>query len=130
MTRRGFAVACGLLVFTVSPLLAQSRGARPDPISGTWTGELAMTGRPTPVPVTFQLKFDGKHVSGTFSGLPSPGDVKNGTFDAKTGALKLQLGKTGDRAVLLILEGILAKGTASGRFSGEMSGQFKLTKKR
>jgi hypothetical protein len=59
----------------------------------------------------------------------SAGDVKKGTFDPKTGALKLQLGKEGNSAVLLILEGTVAKGVAAGRFSGEMSGEFKITKK-
>ena len=46
----------------------------------------------------------------------------------KTGALKLELGKKDASAVLLILEGTVAKGIATGRFSGEMSGEFKITK--
>ena len=130
MTRRAFAIACCLLVITAASVPAQSGGARPDPISGTWTGELVMKGRPDSVSVAFQLKFDGKDaVSGTFTGLPSPGDVKKGTFDPKTGALKLQLGKTDGDAVLLVLEGTVAKDVATGRFSGEMSGEFKIAKK-
>lgn len=129
MIRRGFTIACCMLVFAASTLLAQSREAKPDLISGTWTGELVMNG-PLAVAVTFQLKFDGKGaVSGTFTGLPSPGDVKKGMFDPKTGALELQLGKKDDSAVLLILEGTVAKGVATGRFSGEMSGEFKIAKK-
>jgi len=130
MGRKTFMVVCCLLLAVASPLLAQSRGARPDPISGPWTGELTMGAKPAPVSVIFQLKFDGKDaVSGTFSGLPNPGDVKKGTFDPKTGALKLQLGKKDDPAVLLTLEGTVAKGVATGRFTGEMSGEFKITKK-
>ena len=77
-----------------------------------------------------ELKFDRKReVSGTFSGFPSPGEVKAGTFDPKTGALRLELGKQGESAVLLILEGTIIKGTATGRFTGERTGEFKLTKK-
>ncbi len=77
-----------------------------------------------------ELKFDGKSaVSGTVSGLPNPADVKAGTFDPKTGALKLQLGRQGDSAVLLVLEGTVVKGTATGRFSGDESGEFKIAKK-
>ena len=77
-----------------------------------------------------ELKFDGKSaVSGTVSGLPNPADVKAGTFDPKTGALKLQLGKQGEAAVLLVLEGTVVKGTATGRFSGEETGEFKIAKK-
>jgi hypothetical protein len=69
-------------------------------------------------------------VSGTFSGLPSPGDVKAGTFNPKTGALRLELGKKGEGAVLIILEGTVVKGTASGRVSGEEgTGDFKIAKK-
>jgi hypothetical protein len=129
MKRRGFAVVCWLLLAT-SSIAAQSRGAGPDRISGTWTGELAMDGSSSPVAVTFQLKLDAKNgVSGTFTGLPNPGDVKKGTFDPQSGALKLQLGKTGEGAVLLILDGTVAKNVATGRFSGEMGGDFKLSRK-
>jgi hypothetical protein len=129
MTRRMLVMAtCVLLVGT--SMFAQSRGAkaRPDPLSGTWTGELAPPGG---VPVTMELKFDGKRaVSGTISGFSNPGEVKTGTFDPKTGALKLQLGKKSDDAVLLILEGTVVKGTATGRVSGEVTGDFKIAKKK
>jgi hypothetical protein len=119
-----------MMMFTASSVVAQSPAAKADPISGTWTGALTANGGPDPVSVTFQLTLDGKGaVSGTFSGLPNPGDVKAGTFDPKTGALKLQLGKTDESAVLLVLEGTVATGVATGRFSGEMSGEFKLTRK-
>jgi hypothetical protein len=102
-----------------------------DPISGTWSGTLTPNGSASGVRVTFQLKFDGKSaVTGTFSGLPNPGDVKTGTFDSKTGKLKLHLGKTGETSVLLVLEGIVANGAVSGQVSGEVSGEFKLEKKR
>lgn len=130
MTRRTFLWMCCVLV-SATPLLAQSRGAKPDPISGTWTGVLNVANAPRPVNITMVLKFDGKSgVSGTFSGLPSPGDVKAGTFNAKTGALKLELGKKSDSAVLLILEGSVAKGTASGKIGGpEGPGDFKIARK-
>jgi hypothetical protein len=83
------------------------------------------------VNITLALKFDGKGaVSGTFSGLPSPGDVKGGTFNPKTGALRLELGKKGNPEVLIILEGTVVKGAASGRVSGgEGPGDFKIAKK-
>jgi hypothetical protein len=130
MTRRGFAAACGVLLFAISAS-AQSGGAKADPVSGTWKGQLNVPMAPDPVAVTFELKFDGKSkVSGTFTGLPNPGDVKIGTFDSKTGALKLQLGKTDDSAVLIILEGTLDKGVATGKVTGEGGdGEFKIAKK-
>ena len=119
-------LVCGIVV------TAQSRDdkAQTDPISGVWRGELVLDGRSEPVPVTFELKFDGKRtVSGSFVGLPQPGDVKEGTFDLKSGALKLQLGKTGEPPVLLVLEGSVIKGAAAGRFTGEQTGTFKISRK-
>jgi hypothetical protein len=130
MTRRWLLVACCVLL-SATPALAQSRGAKPDPITGTWTGELNPSGAPRPVAVTMELKFDGKSaVTGTFTGLPNPGDVKTGTFNPKTGALKLELGKKGDPEVRLVLEGTIVKGKATGRLTGEAgAGEFRLAKK-
>ena len=67
-------------------------------------------------------------MSGTITGFSNPGDVKAGTFDPKTGALKLQLGIEGDGAVRLVLDGKVEKDVATGQVSGEETGGFKLTK--
>jgi len=130
MTRRRLIAICCALVIA-APMLAQAQKSdeAADPITGTWDGDLVLEGR-GPVAITMELKFDGKSaVTGTFQGLPNPGDVKAGTFERKTGALKLQLGKQGEAATLLTLEGTVAKGVATGRFSGDESGTFKLSKK-
>jgi hypothetical protein len=130
MTRRGFVVLM-LGLACAAPLGAQSRGGRkpPDAITGTWKGELLPEGAARGRPVTLELEHDGRgKVSGTLAGMPSPADVKAGTFDPKTGALKLQLGKSGEPAVLMVLEGTVAKNAASGRMTGDVSGEFKLTK--
>jgi len=127
MTRRLFVMACCVIV-TATSMFAQSRGGKEaaDPVSGTWTGELAPPGG---VKVTLELKFDGtSKVSGTIAGFSNPGDVKTGTFDPKTGALKLQLGKKDDSAVLISLDGNVVKGQVTGRVSGEVTGDFKLDK--
>ena len=129
MMRRGFAMLCCALLLSHVPL-AFATAAQTDPITGTWTGELTPdSGRR--FEVTMQLKLDGKSVvSGTVAGLPSPADVKHGTFDPKTGALKLGLGQVGDPKVLFTLDGTVVKGTAQGRAidsSGE--GTFKITRK-
>jgi len=130
MTRRTILSACCVLLFA-SAALAQSRGGTADPISGTWTGHLNVPMAQEPVTITMELKFDGKSkVSGTFSGLPRPGDVKAGTFNQETGALKLELGKTEGSEVLIILDGSLAKGVATGKVTGEAgTGDFKIAKK-
>jgi hypothetical protein len=93
MTRRVFLSVCCVLVFATS-ILAQRGSVRADPISGTWKGHLHVPMSQDPVAVTLELKFDGKSkVSGTFTGLPNPGDVKAGTFNQESGALKLQLAR-------------------------------------
>ena len=131
MTRRGCVALLVALALT-APLAAQSRGSKAkaaDPITGTWKGEILLTGAPRGRPVTLELKHDGKGaVSGTVTGLPNPADVKAGAFDPKTGALKLQLGKQGEAGVLLVFEGTVAKNTASGRVNGDATGDFKLTR--
>ena len=130
MIARGLGVVL-VAMACATPLTAQSRGTgkAPDAVTGTWKGELTPAGAPRSRPVTLELKHDGKgKVSGTMSGMPNPADVKAGTFDPKTGALRLQMGKEGDPAVLLVLEGKVAKNVASGRMSGDISGEFTLTK--
>jgi hypothetical protein len=130
MTRRTFVVACCVFLASAS-LAAQSRGVKPDPITGTWTGELLPKGETSGKKVTLELKLGDKgQVTGTIAGFSNPGDVKTGTFDPKTGALKLQLGRTDESAVLLTLEGKVVKGTATGSMSGEPGiGEFKIAKK-
>jgi hypothetical protein len=127
MTRR-LVLACCLLLIPIS-VPAQSKDSKSDPISGTWTGELNVP--PGRRSVTLVLKFDGKQaVTGTLSGMPNPGDVKKGTFDPKTGALKLQLGRSDGPEVLITLDGTVTKNTAAGKVSGEPGeGEFKLTRK-
>jgi hypothetical protein len=134
MTRREFVVIVTVLaVSCATPLAAQSRGAKgkpPDAITGTWKGEIVPSNAPRGRSVTLELRHDGRgNVSGTVDGMPNPADVKAGsTFDAKTGALKLQLGKADNPEVLLVLEGTVAKNAASGRVSGDVSGEFRLVK--
>ena len=131
---RGFLLLSICVLLSAATTLAQSAGKKDDKadlITGTWTGELTPQGAPKAVQVTMELKFDGKSaVNGTVSGLPNPAEVKKGTFDPKSGALKLQLGKTSGPEVLLVLEGSVVKGTASGKVNGDGGpGEFKITKK-
>jgi hypothetical protein len=130
MTRRRFLLACGV-VLSATAVFAQAGGTTADPITGTWTGELAPQDGPPPASVTFELKFDGKKaVTGTFTGLPDPGEVKAGTFDPETRALKLELGKLDGEAVLIVLEGKVVNGTATGTVKARGGGgTFKLAKK-
>jgi hypothetical protein len=129
MTRRWFVMLCCVTIASAG-LLAQS-SAKTDPITGSWTGEIKPENDAEGRPITLDLKFDGKSaVTGTLTGLPSPGDVKKGTFDPATGALKLELGKTGETDVLLTFDGKVADGKAICKVTGEISATLTLTKKR
>jgi uncharacterized damage-inducible protein DinB len=122
-----FVVCCVLVA--ASSILGQSAGSAADPISGQWKGYLGPGAAPQ-FPITMDLKFDNKSgVSGSLVGLPSPGEVKTGAFDPKTGAMKLEMGITGQSAVQLVLEGTIVKGVATGRVSGEnQTGTFMIAK--
>jgi hypothetical protein len=131
ITPKPIVMACCVLL-SATTMFAQTPNAKAkaDPISGTWTGTLVLADASRTIPVTMELKFDGKSaVSGTVSGMPNPAEVKAGTFDPKTATLKLHVGKRADKAVLLVLEGSVVKDTVTGHFTGEESGEFKITKK-
>jgi len=119
MKRSRFIVLLLVLLAAV-PGLAQSKGSKSDPVSGTWTGEMQLGHAGGGYEIEMVLKFDGSSaVTGAFTGLPSPGDVKKGTFDPKTGALKLQLGKTDNPAVLITMEGTVAKNKITGKVDAD-----------
>jgi hypothetical protein len=129
MKLRSLLLAC-FVIFSAASIFAQSGGASADPISGTWTGHMGPGATPQ-FAITLELTFDGKGgVSGTLEGLPSPGEIKSGSFDPQTGALKLQAAPKGDSTVRLVLEGTVVLGAATGRVSGDnRTGVFKITKK-
>ena len=120
-----------IVLFAAVPAFTQSKNAKPDPVSGTWTGEMQLGHAGGAYEIEMVLKFDGSSaVTGTFTGLPSPGDVKKGTFDPKTGALKLQLGKTDNDAVLITMEGTVAKNKVTGKVDADGGvGTFSLSRR-
>ena len=115
-----FFVCC--VLWAVVSVTAQSVT---DVVSGTWTLESGSGG--------LALKFDGKRVA---SGLvnpssASPGEIKTGTFDPQTGALKLEGEIKGPDGAQrhFVIEGQLAQSiiTANAVF-GEQKFAVKLTK--
>ena len=129
MTRKWFALVCCAFALSHLPVGVVS-AAQDDPITGVWTGAI-VTDSGKRFDVTMELKFDGKsEVSGTVAGLPGPADVKTGTFNPKSGALRLGLGQAGDPKVLFILDGTVVKGTAQGRaIDSTGEGTFNITRK-
>lgn len=99
-----------------------------DPISGTWTGSMGRS-ETDRLPITVTLKFDGKALSGTIVGPPSPGTVRTGTFDQASGMLKFEVEVQDASKTVAVFAGKVVNDTATGTvaFSGQ-TGTFTLTK--
>jgi hypothetical protein len=115
------------VLWSGASLQAQSAA---DPVSGTWTGDIGLD-LTTRHPVKFELKFDGKStLSGTVTG-PGPADFKTGSFDATTGALKLEVDVKDDGGTpkRFVFEGTALSGMATGRVSdGTQVGSFRIVR--
>jgi len=127
MSLRGWVVACGMLS-AVGSAVAQS--SAPGKLTGTWTGFLAPPNAAARVPVVVAIKLaaDGS-ITGTITGPPQPGDIKGGSFDPRTGALKLEVVVRGDAATRAIFEGKVQGDTALGQVLVDgQPGDFRLVK--
>jgi hypothetical protein len=100
-----------------------------DALTGTWTGYMARDDANRMV-ITVQLKLEGKSVTGTVSGPQlTPGDIRSGTFEPATGALKFVVKVRGDDGITVAFDGSLSQGVASGRVSTDAeTGVFRLTR--
>jgi hypothetical protein len=116
-------IAC-FVALTVAATIAQTGAETKDPVTGKWGSD----GR-----TNLDLKFDGKStVSGTTiwregSKNEYRASIKTGSFDAKTGALKLEgEGKGPDGGVAAyVIEGKIEKDTFIGTFKfGASGGEF------
>jgi hypothetical protein len=129
MKHRTILLAYCLLTFG-DLALSQAPAPTSNPITGLWTGQ--MVGGPNRATINVELKYDGKTITGTVSGpeLPRPADIKTGSFDAKTGALKFQAVIRGDEAIVRF-EGTVAQGDATGKvfLPDSNVGEFKISKK-
>ena len=114
---------------TVVAQAPQAPGAATDRISGTWTGDIGLT-EDNRIPVTFELKFDGTSaVSGAIN-APAPVRLLGGTYDPKTGVLKLELEVNEDgKPAPFSFDGFAVNGLATGRVNGKgQTGTFRLAK--
>ena len=126
MLLRRLVVACCVLLVggTIAALLSAQAT---DPITGTWAGDIGLTNRHL---VTFDLKFDGAGaVSGTSVNGPGPAKFKLGSFDPKTGALRIEVAVDDGTPAPFVFEGVAVNAVATGRVSGNgQTGTFKLTR--
>src|ERR671925_530119 len=85
------------------PLLAQ------DPITGTWSGDWGPSLYDRN-PVTVNLKWDGKVLSGNVNSGPQMVPIQKGTFDAKTNAVHMEAdAKRGNQTIHYVIDGKLDK---------------------
>jgi len=117
-------VACAILL---GPATANghSTAKAPDPVSGVWVDQK------DPAAV-LNLTLDTKGgVTGTVGTPKGPAPIENGTYSAKTGALKLE-GKAKDQtgaAMAYVIEGKIAKGIATGTWQfGNAKGNFTMSR--
>jgi hypothetical protein len=122
-----------LLIVCCVMLIAGATGAQPaktDVVSGTWTGSMGPNDTERH-PITVTLKFDGKNVSGTITGPPSPGKIDKGTYDAASGALKFEVVVQDESKTVVSFAGKVVKDTAAGTVTfkdGGKQGTFTLKK--
>ena len=126
-----FALFC-LATFSILllPAFAQQNAAS-DPISGTWSGDWGPS-RFDRNPVTVNLKWDGKTLTGNVNPGPNAVAIKNGTFDAKTNTLHIEADARGRGNQILhyVIDGKLEKDTLSGSWNHDnRKGDFKITKR-
>ena len=128
MSVRGCIVACWVLSFAGS-VAAQS--SAPDKLSGTWTGELTPPNATAPMPVVVAMKLAANgSITGTITGPPKAGDIKSGSFDPRTGALKFEVVVRDDAATRAVFEGRVQGDTALGQVTVDgQPGDFRLVKR-
>ncbi len=101
--------------------------AQSDSIAGVWSGHMGREGERMPIVVTF--KVDGQSLTGTVTGPPSPGTVRKGSFDPKTGALRFEVVVQDGGNAVALFEGTVEKGIASGKVTlGGDTGEFRLSR--
>lgn len=128
MKLKSLFLACLVSLFA-APVFAQSTATISETISGVWEGDAGLTAA-TRTPITITLKVDGRGViSGVITGPRRPGDIKTGSYDPKTSALKFEVEVRDDPAARFFFEGAVADGAATGRVSGPgVTGDFKVIK--
>ncbi len=112
-----------------SSAVAQQKAA--DPLSGTWTGDWGPSAGDRN-PVTVELKWDGKALSGTVNPGANAVALKNCTFDAKTAAVHMEADAKSRRGMDIhyLIDGKLDKDGMSGTWNHDnRKGDFKITKK-
>lgn len=130
MRVRAFGLACMLVCLTMAASVAAQQKAM-DPLSGTWTGDWGPSAADRN-PVTVELKWDGKALTGSVNPGANAVALQKCTFDAKTGAVHMEADTKGRRGndIHYMIDGKVEKDTMTGSWNhDDRKGDFKITKK-
>jgi hypothetical protein len=111
MRLKSLPIASVLLLFAT---LAAAQSKPAGEIAGTWTGDMGPSETERHA-ITITLKHDGTTITGLITGPPYPGDIKGGSFDPKTGALRLDVVVRDDNKTQVVFQGKLVKDTVAGK---------------
>jgi len=98
-----------------------------DPLSGVWTGDWGAT--PTHRnPVSVDLKWDGKTVTGIVNAGPHASRATKATFDSQTGAIHLEFDiRSAGREIHYAVDGVVVDEVLIGNWSNDTNkGGFRL----
>lgn len=129
MRMRTLSLLCLLMCFVIAAFGVSPQEST-DPLSGTWKGDWG----PSPEhrnPVTVELKWDGKALTGTVNPGANPIALQKCTFDPKTGAVHMEADAKGRRGndIHYVIDGQVEKGTMTGSWNHDTrKGDFKITK--
>ena len=127
MKLRILAFACCVFLSAQS-VGAQATTSAADPVSGMWSGSMGRS-ESDRIPITVTLKFDGKALSGTIVGPPSPGTIRSGTFDQASGMVKFEVEVQDSSKTVAVFEGKVVNDSATGTVTlNDQTGTFSLTR--
>jgi hypothetical protein len=122
-------LVCAIVYLAIAASGAVLAGA--DPLTGTWAGDWG----PSPThrnPVTVELKWDGKALTGSVNPGANAIALQKCTFDASTGAVHLEADAKDRRGtdIHYVIDGKLENGTMTGSWDhGNRKGDFKISRK-
>jgi uncharacterized damage-inducible protein DinB len=110
----------------VTALSLQPQAAPAQTVAGQWSGKMGQSPE-RQVAVFMDIKVNGASLSGRVTGPElTPGTIRKGTYDAKSGAVTFEVLVDGDGTVVNF-EGKFARDSISGRVgSTDQSGMFSL----